>query len=206
MSADGLTVIAPAGEVSSTSRRAVSIAAMYWAAALGTAGVGLLTAAGAVAFWDNVRRMDPPLRLGAEVLYAAFAGGVFAMLWRVRREAWLEALAKGRRQSTILHATPERLASRDEPGRMARRSHVLPRDRIRSIDARPLHLAGAFGAPTVPWLVITLTDGTRLSTLPARDLVELRWATGARTGAADPSCNTALACGNCNSCIDLSLH
>jgi hypothetical protein len=178
VSADGLTVIAPAGEVSSTSRRAVSIAAMCWAAVLGTAGVGLLTAAGAVAFWDNVRRMDPPLRLGAEVLYAAFAGGVFAMLWRVRREAWLEALAEGRRQSTILHATPERLVI-ETSGPYGAASHVLPCDRIRSIDARALRPPGGMGSPAVPWLVITLTDGSRVSTFPARDLAELQWATGA---------------------------
>jgi hypothetical protein len=178
VSADGLTVIAPAGEVSFTSQRAVAIAAMWWAAVLGTVLVGVLTAAGAVAFWENVRRMEPPLRLVAEVLYAAFAGGVFAMLWRARRDVWLEALAKGRRQSTILHATPMRLVV-ETFGPFGAASHVLPRDQIRSIDARLLRPPGGPGSPELPWLVITLTDGTRVSTLPARDVVELRWATGA---------------------------
>jgi hypothetical protein len=178
VSADGVTVIAPAGEVSCTSRRAVAIGAMWWAAVLGTVGVGLLTAAGAVAFWENVRRMERPLRLGAEVLYAAFAGGIFAMLWRARRDVWLEALAKGRRQSTILHATPQRLVV-ETSGPYGAASHVLPRDQIRSIDARPLRPPGGFGSPEFPWLVITLADGTRVATLPARDVVELRWATGA---------------------------
>jgi hypothetical protein len=178
VSADGVTVIAPAGEVSSTSRRAVSILAMYWAATFGSLGLGLLTAAGAVAFWDNVRRMDAPLRIGAEVLYAAFAGGVFAMLWRVRREACLEALAKGRRQTTILHATPERLVV-ETSGPYGAASHVLAREQIRWINAQSLRPSDGIGSAAVPWLVITLTDGTRISTLPARDVGELRWATGA---------------------------
>ena len=183
-SAGGLTVIVPAGDVPQGMCRAASSAAMLWAAAVSAPLLGLLVAAGSLAYWDNLRRMEPALRAGAEVLFAAFALGLFALIWRTRRDAHLEALARGRRQSTVLHVTPLRLLI-ETTGPYGDASYDLPRDQVRSLDVCRFQAGDAWGATVaLPWVVITLTDGTSIRLLPGRDQIELRWVAGAVTQAA----------------------
>jgi amino acid transporter len=173
----GTTVIitVPGGDVPAEIRRKESRAAMVRAAAVAAVLVLILGFAAFGVYRDNLRRLDPVLRLGAQVLAIAFTVCLFLLAWRIDRGARLDSLGKARRQSTVLHADRHELLV-ETAGPFGQASHRLAGNRIRGFAVARIvsHDAGLL-LITLRWLVIHRNDGPSLHLLPGREAAEIQW-------------------------------
>ena len=148
---------------------------MVRAAAVAAVLVLILGFAAFGVYRDNLRRLDPGLRLGAQALAVAFTVGLFLLAWRIDRDARLDALGKARRQSTVLHADRHELLV-ETAGPYGQASHRLAGERIRGFTVARIvpHDAGLL-LIALPWLVVHLDDGPSLHLLPGREAAEIQW-------------------------------
>ena len=170
-----VTIIVPGGAVPADVRRKESRAALVRAAWLAAVLVLILGFAAYVAYRDNVRRLDPGLRLGAQALAIAFTLCLFLLLWRIDRDVRLDALGRARLQATILHANHQELLI-ETSGPFGQASHRLARDKVRGFTVE--HFAPAEAslvAVALRWLVVHLDDGSSVRLLPGREAAEIRW-------------------------------
>ena len=170
-----VTITVPGGDVPANVRVKESRAAMVRAAAVTAVLVLLLAAAVVAAYHDNLRRLNPGLRAGAQVSAVAISVCLFLLLWRMDRDARLDALGKARRQSTVLHADGRGLLV-ETAGPFGPASHRLSGARIRGFGIRHVlsHDAGLLMV-TLRWLVVHLNDGPSIHLLPGREAAEIRW-------------------------------
>lgn len=148
---------------------------MVRAAAVAAVLVLILGFAAFGIYHENLRRLDPGLRVGAQGLAIAFTVCLFLLLWRIDRDARLDALTKARRQSTLLHADRHALLV-ETAGPLGGASHRLAGERIRgfSVDRIASPEAGLV-AVALRWMVVHLDDGASVHLLPGRDPAEIRW-------------------------------
>jgi amino acid transporter len=170
-----VTITVPGGEIPPDLRRRESGTAMVRAAAVAAVLVLILGFAAFGVYRDNLRRLEPGLRLGAQILAIAFTLGLFLLVWRIDRDARLEALSKARRQSTVLHADCNELLV-ETAGPHGQASHRLAAERIRGFAVARVvsHDAGLL-LIALPWLVVHLDDGPSLYLIPGREAAEVRW-------------------------------
>jgi len=170
-----VTITVPGGEIPPDLRRRESGTAMVRAAAVAAVLVLILGFAAFGVYRNNLRRLDPWLRLGAQGLAIAFTLGLFVLIWRIDRDARLDSLGKARRQSTVLHADGRELLV-ETAGPYGQASHRLAGERVRGFGVARVvsHDAGLLMS-ALPWLVIHLDDGPSLHLLPGREAAEIQW-------------------------------
>jgi hypothetical protein len=170
-----VTITVSGGDIPPDLRRRESATAMVRAAAVASVLVLILGFALFGVYRDNLRRLDPGLRLGAEALAIAFTVCLFLLAWRIDRGVRLDALGKARRQSTVLHADGDVLLV-ETAGPYGQASHRLAGERIRGFAVAHVVSpdAGLLLIP-LPWLVVLLNDGPSLHLLPGREAAEIRW-------------------------------
>ena len=169
-----VTIAAPAGEPSAAARRAaaqgtgVSSAALCGAVMLGLMWVGVTS--------FGIGRLEVWARSLAGVLFAVVWGGVFLLAWKARYADRLDLLARARRESALLHATPWRLII-EKAGQGGLRSFDLPAGRVKGLRVvgEPVGGDGAGSAESVPCLRVELTDGSAVYVMHGRHEVELQW-------------------------------
>jgi hypothetical protein len=170
-----VTITVPGGSLPPEAARKESRAAMVRAVAVAAVLALVLGFAAYGVYGDNVRRLDPRLRLAAQALAVAFTFCLFLLLWRIDRDARLDAHAKGRRQSTVLHANHQGLLI-ETAGPFGQASHRLAGERIRKFSVERLAAEDAgLVSLALPWLVVHLDDGASVRLLPGREAAEIRW-------------------------------
>jgi hypothetical protein len=182
----GVTITAPAGEVSAAGRRWLAASAFLPACAACAACVLVGSAVLHAAIRSN--RLDPSLRVAAFAGLAALAAGFFLFGWWGEYALRLSAMAEARRQSTMLHADARRLLV--ERAGTVQPSLDIPTSDIESLRVvvEPVVVAGRLRSPRVPFLKVSLRDGSSHLLLGGHHLAELRWVAAAvaqGTGAKD---------------------
>jgi hypothetical protein len=166
-----VAITAPAGEPSDAARRAALHSTGVFAALFAAGLMGIL---GASFILDRPPRIDPPLRVLAAVLFAVVCGGFFLLAWRAGFTTRLDLLAKARRQTTLLHASPVRLLI-ETSGPDGDQSIDIPAEKIRWIRPTPEGLLGGVSREPVPCLKLTTLDGSVYRLLRGRHRGELTW-------------------------------
>ena len=169
----GVTITAPAGELSAPVRRAALRSAMV--SALLASAACLLVVGYLVLDAARSNRFDPALRGAAAVALAVLAGGVFLFVWLTRYSMLSDALADARRCSSVLHADATRLLV-ETVTTSGPESIDLPADRILAVNPADVRARGRRAAPVqVPCLAVTLRDGRVHHLLHGHHPAELRW-------------------------------
>jgi hypothetical protein len=170
-----VTITVPGGEIPPDLRRRESRASMVRAAAVAAVLVLILGFAAFGVYRDNLRRLGPGLRLGAQALAITFTVCLFLLVWRIDRDTRLEAFGKARRQATVLHANRYGLLA-ETTGPFGQASHRIAVGRIRALAVARVALHDV-GPPSVAlrWLVVHLDSGPSLHLLPGREEAEIRW-------------------------------
>ena len=166
-----VAITAPAGEPSDAARRAAFHSTGVFAALF---AAGLMAIFAGSFILDGPPPIDPRLRGLAAVLFAVVCGGVFLLAWRAGFTTRLDLLAKERRQTTLLHASPVRLLI-ETSGPEGDQSIDLPADKIRWIHPTPEGLLGGVSREPVPCLKLTMLDGSVYRLLRGRHRGELTW-------------------------------
>lgn len=167
----GVTITVPAGDVPPAALRAASFEAMRFAAGVSTVIMGLGVAAAVAA--GELGRMDVRWRLAAMGLTAVIGLGLFALAWRGRYAAKVEALNEARRQATVLHVTPGRLLV-ETTGPLGSGSHELAKSRVVRVRVGS-DSAGRAGDVSLRCLWLDRLGAPPLRLLIGREASELRW-------------------------------
>jgi hypothetical protein len=171
----GVTISAPAGELSAAVRRSIARAAIIPA----SQALGLCVLIGGLLVLVAIRsnRIDHPgLRLAAVAALAALAAGLFLLSWWGEYTLHALAMQSARRESTLLYANAGRLlveTARAGTGR----SFAIDTARISGIAAvvEPETGQGRLRSPRVAYLKLLLSDGTSHRLLGGHHMAELRW-------------------------------
>ncbi len=167
-----VTITAPAGEPSEAARRAAMQSTGVFAALFAAALVGGWAAL--FVMGQGRQRIDPSLLLLAVALFAIVCGGVFLLAWRAGLTTRLGLLTQVRRQTTLLHAGPNRLLV-ETSGPDGDQSLDVPAGMIRSICPTPEGLLGGVSREPIPCLKVTTSDGAVYRLLRGRHRGELKW-------------------------------
>lgn len=180
----GVTIMAPAGELPISVRRAVDRAGLFPASVAMALCVLVVGSIVLTAMRSN--RLDPSLRTAAWVTLGVMSGGVFLLVWLTHSVKLCHALADARRQATVLHADRAGLLI-EISSPPSYRSLDIASDAIRSLQIVYTPADPARPAAPVPCLRLELRDGTSQDLLAGHHVGELRWvaaalsdATGAR--------------------------
>jgi hypothetical protein len=164
----GVTIAAPAGDLSPAVRRSASRAGI---AAAALVSGGALLVGGLVV---GTSRIDPSLRVAAALSLGVLGAGVFLLVWWVLYTARKYILSDLRQQSTILHADRGRLLV-ETSGPLGARSFELNAHDILSVEVLAQRLGSAASAGAIPRLRLRMRDGTDMPLLPGRHAAELHW-------------------------------
>jgi hypothetical protein len=168
----GVTITAPAGELSPAVRRSASLGEALAAGVV--CGVALL--AGALLLIPMIRsnRLDPSLRAPAIVTLGVLCASVYLLVWRVLYSSRTYVLSDLRRQSTVFHADARRLLV-ETSGPLGDRSFDIAVGDILSISVTAQGLSSAASAESVPCLRIGIRAMPHLSLLGGHHPAELHW-------------------------------
>jgi hypothetical protein len=164
-------IVVPAGEPSRAAMQQTLRDALAWGSIASI--LLLLIASYAFRISIAVQRISGGQLLWAWAFFALFCAALVALVSWVRYGVMADALRAGRRQSTIIAATPTRLMI-ETTGPFGDASHDLPADQIRRIQidrSRPLDDLGQ--RRSVRHLTLRLSDARTIRLLPARDRAEL---------------------------------
>ena len=151
--------------------------AAYDALASGATSSWALLLLACVAFYLGIRanRISGPALMWAWAFFAIFCAAIVMLVSWIRYGVLLDALRMGRRQTTLIAVTPERLMI-ETTGPFATAGYDLPRDVILRLRLRVSVLRDDRSRPwRVRLLSISLRDGRAILLLPARDARELHW-------------------------------
>ena len=166
-------ITVPAGGPSPVVRRQTLHAAL----ASGAAASWALLLLAFVAFMIGLRanRIAGPALVWAWAFFAVFCSALVLLVAWVRYGMMLDALRAGRRQTTIIVATAERLLS-ETAGPFGVASYDFPAASLRRLSVTRGVLRDDLAQPRRVWrLAIHLTDGRTFYLLPGRDRRELEW-------------------------------
>ena len=183
----GVTITAPAGELSAAVRRSAARAGVLPATIVCAAALAL----GGVVIRSG--QVDPTLRTAAMLSLGVLAGALFLLVWWVLYSSRTYVLADLRRQSTVIHADRARLLV-ETSGPLGDTSIAVAAADILSVDATARQLGGLAPAVAVAHLRVRARDRADLALLPGLHPAELRWvaatlaaAAGLAVVTADPS-------------------
>ena len=164
----GVTITAPAGELSPTVRRAAGRAGLA-AASVACAGSLLIGA-----WLIRSGQVDPSLRVAAVLSLGVLAGAIFLLVWWVLFSSRTYVLSDLRRQSTVLHADASRLLV-ETSGPLGDCSVRIAAADILAVEVAAQQLGGPASAVSVLSLRLRTRSENDISLLPAHHPAELRW-------------------------------
>ena len=172
----GVTITAPAGEVSESVRQQVSRAALLPAA---VAFVSCVSVIGPIVLHQiRINRIDPQLRSAALLMLGVLATGVFLFVWLIRRSSLWNAVADARRRASILHVTAERMLV-EVASPTGEESLELAVSQMLALKVGPAALDATGTSAAVLCLQVLLRDGRTSLLLGGHHPVELGWVAAA---------------------------
>ena len=168
----GVRITVPAGEAP----RAVLKLTAYDALAVGAVQSWALLVLALLVFLIGIRanRISGVTLMWAWAFFTIFCAAIVLLVAWVRYGVMLDAIRIGRRQTTVIAPTRERLLI-ETTGPFGTNSYDLPASNVMILRAGKRVLRDHRGSPRrVYTLIITLRDNRTLHLLPARDPRELR--------------------------------
>jgi hypothetical protein len=168
---DSIHITVPAGEPPAAVMKQAALDGLAWGA---TSSWALLLLA-FVMFYFGVRanRISGVTLTWAWTFFAIFCAALVMLVSWIRYGMIVDALRAGRRQATILAATPQRLLI-ETSGAFGAASYDLPREQIMRLDIGRGIVRDIRERPhRLERLTLALRDGRTLTLLPGRDRREL---------------------------------
>jgi hypothetical protein len=166
-------ITVPAGPVPAAARRAVAQAALVSGAV--SSWAALLLALIVFAYFVRMNRVSGTPLTWAIAFFAVFCTAIVGLIAWVRFGIKLEDLQAGRRQTSVIAVTRDRLLL-ETTGPFGIAGYDIPRDRLLSVAITRDVLRDADGrGRRLDHLQIQLAGGHHVWSLPGRDRGELTW-------------------------------
>ena len=170
----GVTITAPAGELTAPVRRAIHRASLLPATA--ALGACLILAGGVVVQAAQNNRLDPSLRTAAFVTLGVLCAGVFLFVWVTHSIRLSHATADARRTASVIHADAARLLV-ETSGAAGSASLDIPTGSVVGVELSRGIADSSARSVAVACVKVHLRDGSEHVLLGGHHPIELQWVT-----------------------------